>query len=95
MDHIQNKNEISYQLHEILKPIWEYISEYNWVITDLDFMSDDKIPLDFDHDYFILNKEELKKIYQSDIQIIWGIISAVPKEIQLDGKLVSNLSAED
>jgi hypothetical protein len=83
-------------LHEVLKPIWEDLFEYNWVLTDLDFMSDDnEIYIDFDHDYFILNKEQFEKLYQSDTQIIWGIISAIPKNAELNTNLISNLSAED
>jgi len=97
MNWIISKTKIEFHtnLHEILKPIWEDLSEYNWVIADLDFMSDDKIPLNFDHDYFVFNKDEFEKLYLSRTQIIWGIISAVPKEIHLDFKLISTLSAED
>ncbi|WP_131401758.1 hypothetical protein [Chryseobacterium sp. JM1] len=58
-------------------------------------MTDDQLPIHYDQDYFILNKEEFSIIYQSRTQIIWGIISAVPKNIQLDLNLISNLSAED
>lgn len=83
-------------LHEVLKPIWKNLFEYDWVLTDLDFMSDDnEIHIDFDHDYFVLNKEQFEKLYQSNTQIIWGIISAIPKNVELNSNLISNLSAED
>jgi hypothetical protein len=59
-------------------------------------MSDDnEIHIDFDHDYFVLNKEQFEKLYQSNTQIIWGIISAIPKNVELNSNLISNLSAED
>ncbi|AZA51586.1 hypothetical protein [Chryseobacterium sp. G0201] len=82
-------------LYEVIKPIWEGLSDYDWVLTDLDFMSDDEIPINFDRDYFVLNNEEFETLYQSRTQIIWGIISAVPTNTQLDLNLISNLSAED
>ncbi|ANF51876.1 hypothetical protein A0O34_15755 [Chryseobacterium glaciei] len=82
-------------LLEVLKPIWKDFIDYDWVLTDLDFMTDDEIPINFDKDYFVLNKEEFETLYQSSTQIIWGIISAVPKNTQIDFNLISNLSAED
>ncbi len=71
--------EFHTNLHEVLKPIWENLIYYDWILTDLDFMTNDKLPITFDQDYFILNREEFNIIYQSRTQIIWGIISAVPK----------------
>lgn len=82
-------------LQEILKPIWNNLTEYDWVLTDLDYMSDKELPINFNHDYFILNQEQFKLLYQSDAQIIWGIISAVPKNSELNTNLISSLSAED
>ncbi|MET3536227.1 hypothetical protein [Chryseobacterium limigenitum] len=82
-------------LYEVLKPIWEDLIDYDWVLTNLDFMSDDEIPINFDKDYFVLNSKEFETLYQSRTQIIWGIISAVPKNTQLDINCISNLSAED
>lgn len=82
-------------LNEVLKPIWDDLTEYDWILTDLDFITNDEIPVNFDQDYFILNKEQFKLLYLSDTQIIWGIISAVPKNSALDLNLISNLSAED
>ncbi|SHE90817.1 hypothetical protein SAMN02787100_1114 [Chryseobacterium sp. OV279] len=87
--------EFHTNLHEVLKPIWENLVDYDWILTDLDFITDDQLPIHFNQDYFILNREEFSIIYQSRTQIIWGIISAVPQNIQLDLTLISNLSAED
>lgn len=82
-------------LQEILKPIWNELTEYDWVLTDLDYISDEELPINFNYDYFILNQEHFKLLYQSDAQIIWGIISAVPKNFELNTNLISSLSAED
>jgi|UPI0006462CF8 hypothetical protein len=98
MNWIISKTKVEFHtcLYETLKPIWKDLSEYDWVLTDLDFMPNgNKIPINFDYDYFILNQEQFEPLYNSKVQIIWGIISAVPKEIKLDTKLISTLSAED
>lgn len=58
-------------------------------------MCDSKIPINFDHDYFILESKEFETIYNSDVQIIWGIISAVPENCKFNIELISELSSED
>ena len=57
------------------------ISEFNWLMSDLDFVnfSKHKLPIDICENYSILSSENFKKIIKSDIQIIWGVISAVKK----------------
>lgn len=87
--------ELHTNLYEVLKPIWEGLSDYDWVLTDLDFLSDDEISINFDKDYFALNSKEFETLYQSRTQIIWGIISAVPTNTQLDLNLIANLSVDD
>lgn len=94
---IRNTEKIKFQtnLNVVLKPIWNDLIEYNWILTDLDFMSDDEVPINFDYDYFVLNNEQFRELYESDTQIIWGIISAFPKNSHLNTDLISILSAED
>lgn len=82
-------------LHEILKPIWEDLNKYNWLLTDLDFISDVELPINFDHDCFILDSKEFEIIYNSEVQIIWGIISAIPKNCKFNVDLLGKLSSED
>lgn len=94
---IQSTKTVNFHtnLKEILKPVWEYLIEYHWILTDIDFMSDTELPINFNYDYFFLSHEEFEKVYQSDAQIIWGIIAAVPKNTEFDFKKISKLSAED
>ena len=82
-------------LQEVLKPIWEDLTLHNWILTDLDFMSDGNIPINFDHDFFVLDHQQFESIYKSNTQIIWGIIAAVPHPIEVNFSQVSQLSAED
>lgn len=97
MNWIISKTKIRFHtyLYEILKPIWLDLSGYDWILADLDFISYEKVPINFEHDYFSLNTQQFEKLYQSEAQIIWGIISAVPKNEALDLSLISRLSAED
>ncbi|WP_136669326.1 hypothetical protein [Flavobacterium sp. H122] len=83
---IRNTKKIKFHtnLSETLKPILENIENYNWFLCDLDFMSDKSLPINFDEDYFKLNNEEFLKIVNSETQIIWGVISAIPKNIEID-----------
>lgn len=60
---------------------WIDISEFNWVMSDLDVInfSKEKLPIDFRENYSIVSPENFKRIIETDIQIIWGVISAVRK----------------
>jgi len=82
-------------LHEVLKPIWNNLAIYKWILTDLDFISDQTLPINFDKDYFVLDHPEFEQLYQSNTQIIWGIISAIPNTIEPDTSAFSVLSAEN
>jgi len=83
-------------LKETLQPIWNDLTDYDWILADLEYMPNGNIiPIDYEHDYFLLNHEQFDDLYQSQIQIIWGIISAIPKNTNLDLSLISILSAED
>lgn len=83
-------------LHEVLKPIWNALAMYQWIITDLEFIPNGlPVPINYDYNFFILNHQQFELLYKSSPQIIWGIISAVPDTIEPDTSLLSNLSAED
>ena len=83
---IRNTKKIEFHtnLREILKPIFEDLENYNWFLCDLDFVTDKSLPINFDEDYFKLTSEEFQKIINSHTQIIWGVISAVPKNMVIE-----------
>ncbi|CAD0006770.1 hypothetical protein [Flavobacterium chungangense] len=68
-------------LNDLLNSSWINISEFNWVMSDLDVInfSKEQLPIDLKDDYSIITPENLKKIVKTDSQIIWGVISAVKK----------------
>ncbi len=75
--------------------MWDYLINYRWIVTDMDFISEQPLPINFDENFFVLDNPEFEKLYQSNTQMIWGIISAVPNNIVPDTSLISKLSAED
>lgn len=86
--HRSNKLRCHTQLSELTKPIEPYLNRYKWLFSDLDFITDKLpcLPINFDHDFFILSAADFKKIADEDVQIIWGSLLAVPieREINID-----------
>ena len=80
---IRNTEKLSCHtnLNDLLNSTWINVSEFNWVISDLDIINFSKkhLPIYLEDDYSIITSESLKEIAQTDSQIIWGVISAVKK----------------
>ena len=72
-------------LKEILVPILSDIKNYNWIITDLEFISgsNKELPINHDNDYFILTAEEFSNLIKSEFQIVWGVIEGVPESFNI------------
>ncbi|MFI5160122.1 MAG: hypothetical protein ACHQHN_02545 [Sphingobacteriales bacterium] len=70
-------------LSEVLKPLNDHIEDYNWVLSDIDGGNLDGLPIDYDHDYFVLSPIEFKKILNSRFQFYWGSILAIPLHITI------------
>lgn len=68
-------------LNNLLNSSWINISEFDWLLSDLDVVNFSKkeLPIDFSENYTVLSPENFKILIESDIQIIWGVISAVKK----------------
>ena len=71
-------------LGEILTPLLDYIDNYNWILSDLDGGAHYDLPIDYEHDYFILNSNDFRKILSSDIQFYWGTIIGVPISVEIE-----------
>lgn len=50
-------------------------------MSDFDavYFPEDRMPIDLTKDYLIFSPENFEKIIETEIQIIWGVISAVRK----------------
>ena len=68
-------------LNKLLSPTWVNISDFNWLLSDLDAVNFSKceLPIDFSENYSTLSSEDFKKVIESNIQIIWGVIAALKK----------------
>ncbi|RFM30938.1 hypothetical protein [Chitinophaga silvisoli] len=73
-------------LRALMLPVWEDIKNYQWVVSDLEYMSSDPVPINYEQDYFILSPEEFSILANADLQIIWGVICGIPadEEIEID-----------
>ncbi|AZI39630.1 hypothetical protein [Epilithonimonas vandammei] len=93
---IKHSKKIKYHtdLKEILKPIWSELLDYKWIITDVEFLTDSQIPLNYDTDYFFLDKNEFESLMISDTQIVWGIIAAVKNDYEIRTENIIKLSCE-
>ncbi len=72
-------------LSAVTEPFKHWIQNYNWLISDLDFITDklQDLPINFDQDYFLLTTEQFQKLVASGTQIIWGTILAIPKGMSI------------
>lgn len=73
-------------LSTLLNKDWIEIKNYNWFLSDLDIINFDdyegkSIPIDFREEFQLPNTEIFTEISKANIQIIWGVISAVKNEI--------------
>ena len=60
---------------------WIDISEFEWILSDLDVINftKKKLPIDFNKSFSVITSDDFKKIIETDIQIVWGVISAINK----------------
>jgi hypothetical protein len=60
---------------------WLDVTEFNWLMSDIDVVtfSNEKLNYEFQKNYSVISSENFKKIIETNIQIIWGVISAVKK----------------
>lgn len=80
----------------ILEPIERSVAKYNWLITDFEcnHYPDDRITMD--QEYAWLSGQELLEIVENyEIQFIWAVFSAFPKDVPLDIAVLSELPYAD
>ena len=71
-------------MRAILEPIRDDFKKYNWLISDCEcnYYPDKRIP--FNGKYTWISGEEfLAIIDEHDIQFIWAVFSAIPKEFSV------------
>ncbi|WP_419698690.1 hypothetical protein [Mucilaginibacter sp. NFX135] len=70
-------------LNELLIPILDDLEGFSWLLCDLEFGMEEDLPINLDHDYFILGKDEFNKLLKADLQIWWGVILAIPESVNI------------
>lgn len=65
----------------LLKPIENDIERFNWLVNDLEINTSEmqKLPIDHDKDWFLINSEQMNTLRKTDTQIIWGTFLAIDK----------------
>jgi len=74
----------------VLAPIREIVREYNWLITDCDiYWYPDKRIGNPDYDW-LPGDVLLEIVERYDIQFVWGVFSAIPKDVPLEQVLLGD-----
>ncbi|WKL47504.1 hypothetical protein Q1W71_21415 [Flavobacterium pectinovorum] len=77
------KLEFHTDLKELLKPILADIKDFTWVISDFDFIGNKSLPINYERDFFVLSSDEFGEILNSEMQLIWGVVSGFPKDKEI------------
>lgn len=77
------KTDFHTHLDVILEPIRNDVHSFNWIISDLEINHLKDLPVNHEDEYFILSPMEFEKILDKYVQIIWGVIIAVPIHIKI------------
>lgn len=84
---IRNTNKLKFHtnLNILLEPIKDDIQSFKWLIADLEVNTSEmeKLPINHEKDWFLITSEEMKKLRNSDTQIIWGVFSGIDKNIDI------------
>ena len=76
----------------VTQPIREEVVKYNWLISNYECNCYPDKRISFENEYAWISGEDLLSIVnQYDIQFVWGVFSAFPKEIELDDVLKYDL----
>jgi hypothetical protein len=71
-------------LEEVVKPILNEISDFNWFLSALEYIADTTdLPINLDKEYFVLDKHAFEKVLSYDIQFIWRAILGFPPGIKM------------
>ena len=72
-------------LNSLLKPIYNEVKNWNWLVSDVDYISNtEDLPINFDHDYFVLSPIQFQQLVKADPQIIWGVLLGFQNKQSID-----------
>lgn len=70
-------------MDKIFQSIEEIVPKYNWLITDIECNKDTEFFWYPWKDQYYEGRKLLKHLNENDIQFIWGVFTAIPKETKL------------
>jgi hypothetical protein len=86
---IRRSNKLSGHtyLGEVLLPVLEDLTKFNWLMSDLEYNTSGlvegfKLPINHHQDYFLLSKNEFQQLLNADLQIYWGVILGIPDSFE-------------
>lgn len=77
-------------LDELLRPLEKEIGEFKWLITDLEIntIELESLPINLEEHWHLLAADEMDCVRKSDSQMIWGVFSALPKDLEINPNLI-------
>lgn len=78
------KTDFHTHLDIIIEPIRNEIHSYNWILSDLEINYLKDLPVNHEDEYFILSPAKFEKMLDKYVQIIWGVIIAVPVDTKIE-----------
>ena len=80
---IRNTSKLKFHTNfdVLLKPIENEIERFNWLVNDLEINTSEmeKLPINHNKDWFLINSDQMNDLRRTDTQIIWGAFSAIDK----------------
>ena len=70
----------------LLKPIENDIKRFNWLVNDLEIHTSEmqKLPINHDKDWFLIDSKQMNTLRRTDTQIIWGAFAAIDKNLKFE-----------
>ena len=85
---IRNTSKLKFHTNfdVLLRPIENEIERFNWLVNDLEINTSEmqKLPINHDKDWFLINSDQMNTLRRTDTQIIWGAFSAIDKKLQFE-----------
>jgi len=85
---IRNTSKLKFHTNfdVLLKPIEDDIERFNWLVNDLEINTSEmqKLPINHDKDWFLINSDQMNTLRKTDTQIIWGAFSAIDKNLKFE-----------
>jgi len=81
-----NKFDYHTNLSAVLYPILDDIRKFNWLISDVEYISwaDFKLPINMYDEYFILSADNFIELVKADVQMVWGVLLGIPLDSHIE-----------